>query len=154
MPSELESDLQDTVVWGGNLLVDFSAGKTQLVSFNNTGAIDVKMDGSLLEKKSYFDMLRLIFSSKLSWGFYTISIISISMTGSTGLTSLFSREITCYSDRLHDFSVTILMCYKDFYVNSFFSCTARLWNSLAIECFPLTYDLNGFKYKINRHLLL
>ena len=135
MPSELESDLQDTVVWGGNLLVDFSAGKTQLVSFNNTGAIDVKMDGSLLEKKSYFDMLGLIFSSKLSWGFYTISIISISMTGSTGLTSLFSREITCYFDRLHDFSVTILMCYKDFYVNSFFSCTARLWNSLAIECF-------------------
>ena len=154
MPSELESDLQDTVDWGGNLLVDFNAGKTQLVSFNNTGAIDVKMDGSLLEEKSYFDMLGLIFSSKLNWGFYIISIISISITGSTGLTSLFSREVTCYSDRLHDFSVTILMCYKDFYVNSFFSCTARLWNSLAIEYFPLTYDLNGFKYKINRHLLL
>ena len=35
------------------LLVDFNAGKTQLVSFdrsNNTGAIDVKMDGSVLEQ--------------------------------------------------------------------------------------------------------
>ena len=29
--------------------------------------------------------------------------------------------------------------------NSFFPRTARLWNSLPIECFPLTYDLSGFK---------
>ena len=60
---------------------------------------------------------------------------------------------TQYSDGLHDFSVTIPGCYKDIYVNSFFSRTARLWNSLPIECFPLTYDLNGFKSRINRHLL-
>ena len=60
---------------------------------------------------------------------------------------------TCYSDRLHDFSVTIPRCYKDVYVNSFFPRTAKLWNSLPIECFPLTYDLNGFKSRINRHLL-
>ena len=45
---------------------------------------------------------------------------------------------TRYSDRLHDFSVTIPRCYKDVYVNSFFPRTARLWNSLPIECFPLT----------------
>ena len=54
LASELESDLQDTVDWGKKWLVDFSAGKTQLVSFdwsNNNGAIDVKMDGSVLEKK-------------------------------------------------------------------------------------------------------
>ena len=51
----------------------------------------------------------------------------------------FSREMsTCYSDRLHNFSVTIIRCYKDVYVNIFFPCTARLWNSLSIECFPLT----------------
>ena len=51
MTSELESDLRDTVDWGRKLLVDFNAGKAQLVSFdrsNNTGAIDVKMDGSVL----------------------------------------------------------------------------------------------------------
>ena len=60
---------------------------------------------------------------------------------------------TCYSDRLHYFSVTIPRCYKDVYVNSFFPHTARLWNSLPIECFPLTYNLNGFKSRINRHLL-
>ena len=60
----------------------------------------------------------------------------------------FQGRSTCYSDRLHDFSVTILRCYKDVYVNSFFLCTARLWNSLSIECFPLTYDLNGFKSRV------
>ena len=60
---------------------------------------------------------------------------------------------TCYSERLHDFSVTIPRCYKDVYVNSFFPLTARLWNSLPIECFPLTYNLNRVKSRINRYLL-
>ena len=53
--SELESDLRDTEDWSRKWLVDFDAGKTQLVSFDwsyNTGAIDVKMDGSVLEEKS------------------------------------------------------------------------------------------------------
>ena len=59
---------------------------------------------------------------------------------------------TRYSDRSHDFSVTI-PSYKDAYVNSFFSRTARLWKSLPIECFLLTYDLSGFKSRINRYLL-
>ena len=58
----------------------------------------------------------------------------------------------CYSDRLHGFSVTIARYYSDIYVNSFIPRTARLWNSLPIECCPLTYDLNGFKSRINRHL--
>ena len=66
----------------------------------------------------------------------------------------FSRgRSTRYSDRLHDFSVTIPRCYKDVYINSFFPRTARLWNSLPIEFFPLTYDLISFKSRINRHLL-
>ena len=63
------------------------------------------------------------------------------------------RRSTSYSDRLHDFSVTIRRCYKDVYVNSFFPRTARPWNSLPIECFPLTYDLSDFKSRINRYLL-
>ena len=37
------------------------------------------------------------------------------------VTLLFSRgRSTHYSDRFHDFSVTIPRCYKDVYVNSFF----------------------------------
>ena len=63
--------------WGGKWLVDFNAGKTQLVSFDqsiNTGAIDLKIDGSVLEEKSPFKILGLSFSSKLDWGSYLISI--------------------------------------------------------------------------------
>ena len=75
----------------------------------------------------------------------------------------FSRgRSTRYSDRLHGFSVTIPRCYKGVHVNSFFPRTAKLWinqltlnsaNYLPIECFPLTYDLSDFEYRINRHLL-
>ena len=63
--------------WGNKLLVDFSAGKTQLVSFgpsNNTGSVDARVDGSVLEEKLSFKMLRLTFSSKLEWDSYIISI--------------------------------------------------------------------------------
>ena len=41
---------------------------------NNTDAIDVKMDWSVLDEKSSFKMLELTFSSKLDWGSYIISI--------------------------------------------------------------------------------
>ena len=44
LASELESDPGDAVDWGKKWLVDFNAGKIQLVSFdwsNNTGSIDV-----------------------------------------------------------------------------------------------------------------
>ena len=54
LASKLESKLRGTVNWGRKWLVDFNAGKTSLVSFDrskNTGAIDVKMDASVLEKK-------------------------------------------------------------------------------------------------------
>ena len=225
LASEFESDLRDTVDWGRKGLVDFSAGKTQLVSFDqskNTGAIDVKMDGSVLEEKTSFKMLGLTFSSELDWGSYIVCIVKtaskkigalihsvkflspevvlylykstnwpcmeyychvwagapscylelldklqkwICRTVGPSLAasleplahcqnvaslSLFCRyyfgrcsaelaeqiplpysrgRSTCYSDRLHDFSVTIPRCYKDVYGNSFFPRTARLWNS-------------------------
>ena len=48
--------------------VDFNPTKTQLVSFDqsdNIGAIDVKMDESVLEEKSSFEVFGLTFSSKL-----------------------------------------------------------------------------------------
>ena len=66
LASELESDLRETVDWGRKWLVDFSTGKTQLVSFdwsNDTGTIDAKMDGSFLEEKSSFKIRGLNFSS-------------------------------------------------------------------------------------------
>ena len=62
LASELESDLQDTVDWGRKWFVDLFDWS------NKTGAIDVKMDGSVLEDKSSFKMLGLTFCSKLDWG--------------------------------------------------------------------------------------
>ena len=249
LASELESDLRDTVDWSKKWLVDFSVGKTQLVSFdqsNNNGSIDVKMDGSVLEKKLSFKMLGLTFSSKLDWGSYIISIaktaskkigalirsmkfvspevalyfykstihpcmeyccriwagapscylelldklqkricriVGPSLAASleplthrrnVASLSLFYRydfgrcsselaqlvplpfsqgRSTHYSDRSHDFSVTIPRCYKDVSVKSFFPCTAKLWNSLPVERFPLTDNLSGFKSRINLNIL-
>ena len=77
LASELESDLRDTVNWGKKWILDINAGKTQLVTFDrsdNSGCIDVKMDGSLLEEKSSFKMLGLTFSSILDGGSCIISI--------------------------------------------------------------------------------
>ena len=54
--------------WDRKRLVAFSAGKAQLVSFdrsNDTGATDMKMNGSGLEEKPSFKMKGLSFSSKL-----------------------------------------------------------------------------------------
>ena len=102
LTSEFEPDLRDTVDWGRKWLIDFNAGKIQLVSFdqsNNTGAIDVKMDGSVLEEKSSFKMLGLTFSSKLDWGSY---IISFAKTASKKIWALIcsmkflSTEVTLY----------------------------------------------------------
>ena len=66
----------------------------------------------------------------------------------------YSDRLHDYSvDRLHDYSVANPRCYKDVYVKSLFPHNAWLWSSLPIECFSLTYNLNGFKSRINRHLL-
>ena len=70
---ELESDLRDTVDWSKKWLADFNAGKTHLVSFdwsNNTGSVDVKMEGFVLEEVSSFKILGQTFSFKLDWGSY------------------------------------------------------------------------------------
>ena len=63
LASELEFDLRGTMVWGKMMLVDFSTGKTQVVSFdqfNNNGSIDVKMVRSILEEKSSFKTMGLL----------------------------------------------------------------------------------------------
>ena len=70
LASELETDIRDTVDWDKKWLVDFIAGKTPLVLFdrsNTTGSINVKIDGSVLEKISSFKILGLTDSSKLDW---------------------------------------------------------------------------------------
>ena len=113
MASELEADLRDTVDWGKKWLVDFNAGKTQLISFdqsNNNGPIDVKMDGSVLEEKSSFKMLGLTFSSKLDWGSY---IISIAKTASKKIGALIcSMNFLSPEVALYFYKSTICPCME------------------------------------------
>ena len=54
--------INETLDWGRKWIVDFNAGKTQLVlfdRFNNIGVIDLKM---VLEEKSSFKMLWYFFN--------------------------------------------------------------------------------------------
>ena len=71
LASTLESNLRDTADWGTKWLIDL-----WLYWFkrsNSSGAIDVKMNRSFLEEKS-FKMLGVFFSSKLDWDSDIISI--------------------------------------------------------------------------------
>ena len=77
-----------SVDWGKKLLVGFRAVKIQLILFeqsNNNGSVDVKMDGSVVQKKSFFKMPKLIFSSKLDW---VSEIISVAKTASKKIRAL------------------------------------------------------------------
>ena len=99
--------------WGRKWLVDFNAGKIQLVSFdqsNNTGAIDVKVDESVIEGKSSFKMLGLTFSSKLDWGYY---IISFAKSASIKIGVLiFSMKFLSPEVALYLYKSTIHLCME------------------------------------------
>ena len=77
LASEPESDLRDSVDFGRKWFVAFNLRKTELVLFgrsNNSGAIDVKMDGSILEQKSSLRCWILSISSVLDLGSYNVYI--------------------------------------------------------------------------------
>ena len=101
--------LLSLVLWSGI----WSVTTTQLVSFdwsNNTGAINVKMDGSVLEEKSSFKMLGLTFSSKLDWGSY---IISIAKTASKKIGALIhSMKFLSSEVALYLYKSTIQPCIE------------------------------------------
>ena len=88
----MESDLRDTVNWGRKWLVDFKAGKTQLVLFDlfiDTGAIDM-----------WKWMVGLSFSSKLDGGSCIVSIAKIAYKKIGTLIvlwSFFLRSLLCIS---------------------------------------------------------
>ena len=77
LPSELECNLWDTVDLGKKWLLDFNAGRTQLVLFDwsdNTGAFDFKKDGSVLRKNHLLKCWSWL--SLLNWiGALTLSLL-------------------------------------------------------------------------------
>ena len=55
LASELESDLRDTVDWGKKRLVDFNAGKTQLVFFDrscNTVKCEIRCENGWVSSRA------------------------------------------------------------------------------------------------------
>ena len=99
--------------WGRKWLIDFNAGKTRLIlsdQFNNIGAIDVKMDRSVLEEKSSFKMLGLSFSSKSDCGSY---IVYIAETASQKIGALIrSKKFLFPEVALYLFKYTIQPCME------------------------------------------
>ena len=78
--------------------------------FDNTVAIDVEMNGSVLEEKSSFKMLGLTFSSKLDWGSY---IISIAKTASKKIGALIhSMKFLSPEVALYIYKSTIGLCME------------------------------------------
>ena len=128
-------------------LADFITGKTQLVSFdrsNNTGPVDVKMDGCVFEEKRSFMMLGLTFSSTLDWGSYIISIAKIASKKIGALIrsmKFLSSEVTLY---LYKSSINPCMEY-----------CCHVWAG-APSCYLELLDSYKFEYTrlLVLHLLL
>ena len=99
--------------WGEKWLVDFNAEETQLTLFDrstNTGAIEIKIYGSVLEEKWYFKMMGLTFFSKLDRGPY---IISIAKTASNKIGALIhSMKFLSAEVALHLYESTIQPCME------------------------------------------
>ena len=71
----LSLNLVYETLWTGpesGLLISVLENSISFDQSNNTRAIDVKIDGSVLDKKLSFIMLALHFSSKLDWASYII----------------------------------------------------------------------------------
>ena len=121
-------------------LVDFNAGKTQLVlsdQSDNTGAIDVKMDESVLEEKLFW--ADFLFQIRL--GSYIISIAKTAYKKSGALThsmKFLSPEVTLYL-----YKSTIWPCMK-YYCHAWTgapSCCLELLNKLQKQV-CITVGLN------------
>ena len=105
LASEHKSDSRDTLDWGKRWLVDFSAGKTQLVSFNRSNNNDM-----LLMWKSSSKMLGLTFFSKLDCSSY---IILIAKTASKKIGTLIrSMKLPFPEVVLHLYNSIICPCME------------------------------------------
>ena len=114
----------------------------------------MKMDGYILEKKSFFEMLELTFFSKLDW--YSKKIGALIRS-----TKFISPEVALY---LYKSSIQPCMEYCcHVWADALNKLQKQICRTvgLSLGCSPeplahrrnLTLDLNGFKSRINRHFL-
>ena len=106
---------------------------------NNTGAIDIEMDGSVIEEKLSYEMLRLTFFSKLDLGSYIISITKIASKKIR--TSIRSMKFLYREVALYLYKSTIRP-YKEFCCHVWAgvpSCYLELLDKNMQDCLSLTY---------------
>ena len=139
--------------WAGSGFLISMLEKLQLVSidwYDTTGAIDVKMDGSVVEEKSSFKLLELTFSSKLDLG---CSIISIAKTASKkiGALKLVLRKFflsSFFLQWLLSISINLPLAHAwIIVVTSGLVCLVATWNCLV------SYE-NGYAGLLFFHFLL
>ena len=122
---ELEFDQQDAIDWGRKCAFDFNAGKIEVVLFDWS------------HNYGYIASLSLLY--RYYFVRYSSGVVKlVPLRRSRGVS-------TCYFNSLHDFSVTIPICYKDVYINSFFLRTSIPYKCLPTEYFLVAFDLLGFK---------
>ena len=105
---------------GTKWLIDFNARKTFLFDGSKTtGAIDVKIDGSVIEEKSPFKVLELTFFSKLDWG---PKIISVAKT--------IFKKIGALTHSMKDFLLRLL--YISINLPHKFACNTTVMSRLVL----------------------
>ena len=135
LTSELKSDLLDTIDWGSRQLVDFDNEKYNTDSFdrlNNSGAVHVKMDGSVLNEKSSFKILGVSFSSKLNWGSYIVSIVKNAFKKCAALDFLFLALLFISVKLLCTYIKRDCIEYCHCVWAGCFSCCLDIWDKLQM----------------------
>ena len=126
---------------GRKWIVDFNAGRTQLISFdwsNNIGAINVKMDWSVFCQKSSYHLISSKLSFKLNWGSYFISIAKTTFkkTGALirSMKFLFSFSLYPYKStiqRCMEYCCHALVFARSCYVELLDNLSKRIWKTVS-----------------------
>ena len=111
--------IYEIVLWGRKWLVDFEAEKTQLILLdlpNNTGVLNVKMNGSVLKEKS---SLTMTFSS-------VSSIVSIAKTA--------SKKMGALIHSMKFLSVEVVLYLYKSIIQLFIEYCCHIWAG-ALSCY-------------------
>ena len=116
--SKLESEPRDTLNLARKWLANSNAGKTRS---NSNGVYDVKLNGSVLEKKTCFKMMGLHFFSKLDWGSCMVSIAKT-----------VSKEMGVLIRSMKFISPEVVLYLYKYTMRHFIECCCYIWASSPI----------------------
>ena len=104
LASDLEFDLRKILNWDRKWSDNYNAGKIKLVLYylsNSTSAIDMRIDGCVLEENSSFKIFGLSSSSKLDW---RSSIVFVAKTDTKKIGALI------HAMKFHSPEVALYLC--------------------------------------------